>query len=73
MNIVDTPGWLEYLADSPLAGNYAAAILHLTDTRWKAEEERGCPVAGACQTSIDLGFEWPPLANDGCGRHPGRE
>ena len=26
MNIVDTSGWLEYLADSPLAGNYAAAI-----------------------------------------------
>ena len=28
MNIVDTSGWLEYLADSPLAGNYAAAILN---------------------------------------------
>ncbi len=28
MNIVDTSGWLEYLADSPLAGNYAAAILY---------------------------------------------
>ena len=26
MNIVDTSGWLEYLADSPLADNYAAAI-----------------------------------------------
>lgn len=26
MNIVDTSGWLEYFADSPLAGNYAAAI-----------------------------------------------
>jgi predicted nucleic acid-binding protein len=26
VNIVDTSGWLEYLADSPLAGNYAAAI-----------------------------------------------
>ena len=26
MNIVDTSGWLEYLADSPLAGNYAAVI-----------------------------------------------
>jgi toxin FitB len=26
MNIVDTSGWLEYLADSPLAENYAAAI-----------------------------------------------
>jgi predicted nucleic acid-binding protein len=26
MNIVDTSGWLEYFADSPLAENYAAAI-----------------------------------------------
>lgn len=26
MNIVDTSGWLEYFADSPLAGNYATAI-----------------------------------------------
>lgn len=26
MNIVDTSGWLEYLADSPLADHYAAAI-----------------------------------------------
>jgi uncharacterized protein with PIN domain len=26
MNTVDTSGWLEYLADSPLAGSYAAAI-----------------------------------------------
>lgn len=26
MNIVDTSGWLEYLADTPLADNYAAAI-----------------------------------------------
>ncbi|NCS66719.1 MAG: VapC toxin family PIN domain ribonuclease [Hydrogenophilaceae bacterium CG1_02_62_390] len=26
MNIVDTSGWLEYLADSPFAENYAAAI-----------------------------------------------
>lgn len=26
MNIVDTSGWLEYFADTPLADNYAAAI-----------------------------------------------
>lgn len=26
MNIVDTSGWLEYFADSPLAENYASAI-----------------------------------------------
>lgn len=26
MNIVDTSGWLEYLADSPRAGQFAAAI-----------------------------------------------
>ncbi|MDP2172130.1 MAG: type II toxin-antitoxin system VapC family toxin [Rhodocyclaceae bacterium] len=26
MNIVDTSGWLEYFADSPLAENYATAI-----------------------------------------------
>lgn len=26
MNIVDTSGWLEYLADTPLADHYAAAI-----------------------------------------------
>ena len=28
MNILDTSGWLEYFADSPLAENYATAILH---------------------------------------------
>lgn len=26
MNVVDTSGWLEYLADSPQAGHFAAAI-----------------------------------------------
>lgn len=26
MNIMDISGWLEYLADSPLAENYATAI-----------------------------------------------
>ena len=73
MNIVDTSGWLKYLADSQLAGNYAIAILHVTDTRWRSEEEWAYPVAGACQASIDLGIEWRPLAIDGCVRHPGRE
>ena len=31
MNIVDTSGWLEYFADSPLAENYAAAIENTDD------------------------------------------
>ncbi|MDI6746903.1 MAG: type II toxin-antitoxin system VapC family toxin [Rhodocyclaceae bacterium] len=31
MNIVDTSGWLEYFADSPLAENYATAIENIDE------------------------------------------